>query len=295
LSKLSGLSKLMRLRVMFIAGLVAAALMTLAGNGVAGMASGTGGPYPSNAAFTSSCAFSHRNTDDLIRYPRQPGLSHNHTYVANTSTNALSTLATLKAATTTCDRPTDTATYWMPTLYADASPVAPDRGIAYYTRATASPVVPFPAGFRMIAGNMLAVTPQSLKVVYWDCRGGGEAPGPPSATAPVCPQDSRLALQVNFPSCWDGHSLDSPSHTAHVAYPTGGKCPKKRPVALPALTLVYQFPAIAPGAVIVLASGGQYSGHADFVNSWNQPALKQLVTVCLNEARGCRQLPPREE
>jgi hypothetical protein len=60
------------------------------------------------------------------------------------------------------------------------------------------------------------------------------------------------------------------------------------------LTLVYQFPAIAPGTVLTLASGGQYSGHADFVNSWNPAGLKQLVTLCLNEARACGRLPPRE-
>jgi hypothetical protein len=289
-----GLSKSMRMQVVFVGGCVAAAFALLAGIGAAEVGSTASAPYLTNAVFIVSCGFSHRNTDDLIRYPGQPGKSHNHTYVGNRSTNALSTPTTLKAASTTCDRPADTAAYWMPTLYAGADAVVPDKAIAYYRRATAHRVVPFPQGFRMIAGNMMATSEQRLQVVSWNCRGGGGALGPPSASAPACQPDARLALQVNFPSCWDGHSLDAPNHASHVAYPVGGRCPTKRPVALPALALVYQFPAIAPGTIVTLASGGQYSGHADFVNSWNQAGLKQLVTLCLNEARGCGQLPPRE-
>lgn len=36
-----------------------------------------------------------------------------------------------------------------------------------------------------------------------------------------------------------------------------------------------------------LASGGAHSAHAAFVNSWNQPALAQLVRQCLNAGRVC--------
>ena len=38
---------------------------------------------------------------------------------------------------------------------------------------------------------------------------------------------------------------------------------------------------------VYLASGGQYSGHADFVNAWNQAALSKLVASCLNRFRHC--------
>jgi hypothetical protein len=32
---------------------------------------------------------------------------------------------------------------------------------------------------------------------------------------------------------------------------------------------------------------GQFSGHADFVNAWQQAELKRLVDYCLNALRVC--------
>lgn len=264
-----------------------------------GGAGGTGGAALAaagvpNAFFTSACSFSHRNSDDLIRFPRKPGASHNHTYFGNRSTNAFSVLATLRSAATTCDRLSDTAAYWVPTVYADAQPIVPTKASVYYRRETVRNVVAFPPGFRVVAGDMMARKPQSLRIVSWDCRAVGSGSGRATSSVPTCPPNSQLELSVSFPSCWDGHSLDSPDHTSHVAYPIGTRCPSRRPVPLPALTLVVQFPPIAPGRTVTLASGGQFSAHADFVNSWQQKDLVQLVTLCLNEARGCGQLPPHE-
>jgi hypothetical protein len=36
---------------------------------------------------------------------------------------------------------------------------------------------------------------------------------------------------------------------------------------------------------------GQYSGHADFVNSWQQDGLQRLVDDCLNALRLCGPAP----
>src|SRR5438034_2889321 len=41
--------------------------------------------------FVSGCRFSHRNTDDPIVFPGQPGKSHDHTFIGNDSTDAFST------------------------------------------------------------------------------------------------------------------------------------------------------------------------------------------------------------
>lgn len=38
--------------------------------------------------FISSCRLSHRLMDDPIVFPDYPGLSHDHTFVGNTTTNA---------------------------------------------------------------------------------------------------------------------------------------------------------------------------------------------------------------
>ena len=43
--------------------------------------------------FVSSCTFTHRAPDDPIVFFGQPGASHDHSFVGNTSTNASSTLA----------------------------------------------------------------------------------------------------------------------------------------------------------------------------------------------------------
>jgi len=53
---------------------------------------------------------------------------------------------------------------------------------------------------------------------------------------------------------------------------------------VPSIMLVLQYPS-AGGAGLELASGGQLSGHADFVNAWQQAGLRRLVDLCLNALR----------
>jgi Domain of unknown function (DUF1996) len=66
-----------------------------------------------------------------------------------------------------------------------------------------------------------------------------------------------------------------------MAYSADGVCPATHPVAVPALTLVIHY-GITGGGGLELSSGGQFSGHADFVNSWNQATLQALVDRYLN-------------
>ena len=242
----------------------------------------------------------HRS-DDPIVFPGQPGVSHNHTFAGNTATDASSTAATLLPGKTSCQDTADTSAYWAPTLYADGRPVAPVKAAIYYRRLTTAPVRPFPAGLRMVAGNAHAFRPQSSAVTYWDCsllkttfygpNGGGSSAitAAASSTVPTCPQKAEVQLHVKFPACWDGKRLDSFDHRSHMAYARGGQCPAGHPVALPALSLVYMYPARAVDAarVIMLSSGGQYSGHADFFNAWNAKELRRLVRVCINAGRQC--------
>jgi hypothetical protein len=239
--------------------------------------------------FISNCAFSHFLPDDPIVYPGQPGKSHDHTFVGNASTDAGSTLASLQAAATTCRRPADTAAYWMPTLIVDGQPVQPLGATIYYRRNTVAPVHPFPPGFKMIAGDSKATSPQSKKITFWNC--GVESGMPPSDTPPACPdgRGQELRLHVNFPSCWDGKSLDSADHKSHMAYPTARACPADHPVAVPAINLIYRYP-ISGAHEFALSSGGVYSAHADFFNAWNQNALRLLVNFCLNGLRHCGRL-----
>jgi hypothetical protein len=107
---------------------------------------------------------------------------------------------------------------------------------------------------------------------------------------PSCPneQGSSLRLHVRFPNCWDGRRLDSPDHKRHMAYSVRGNCPSSHPVEVPAITVLFRYPSLG-GEGFSLASGGQLSGHADFLNAWKPSALKKLVRDCLNELVHCGQ------
>ena len=260
----------------------------LAAGPFTGKSSKAAGPRAVREAvnFVSSCRFSHMNSDDPIVYPGQPNKSHNHTFVSNTSTDAFSTLTSLRAAGTTCQRPGDTAAYWMPTLLQDGKAVTPTGATIYYRTRTNSRISPFPAGLKMIAGDARAMMPQSMRVTFWNC--GVRAGLPRSSTVPTCPEGggASLRLHVTFPDCWNGRTLDSADHKSHMAYSQNGVCPSTHPVAVPAISFIMRYP-IQGGSDVELASMGQYSGHADFFNAWDQATLTRLVNNCLNARRHC--------
>jgi Domain of unknown function (DUF1996) len=236
--------------------------------------------------FISTCGFSHRAPDDPIVFPQQPGRSHDHTFVGNTTTSASSTLESLLQGSSTCQRAGDTAAYWMPTLVVGAQSVEPRGATIYYRRRTLDPVRAFPPGLRMIAGDARATSAQPGRVTFWNC---GVLSGiPRSAAIPTCPNERRasLRLHVTFPNCWNGAALDSADHQSHMAYSRRGRCPVSHPVAVPAISLVFRY-ASTGGPDAALASGGQFSAHADFFNAWNQEALDALVQRCLNALRHC--------
>jgi hypothetical protein len=274
-----------------------AALSLLAGTARAGAPEGR--VANDERSFVTLCGFSHRNTDDPIVLPRRPGFSHDHTFVGNVSTDAFSTAKSLHGEATTCDRKKDTAAYWAPTLYDDGKPVDPYGAVVYYRRLTMAPVHAYPDGLTIVAGNSHAGTAQSRRIVFWDCgvvkttlygamaRDPQPVATPPAASSrpPACPPASKLQLHVNFPDCWNGKTLDSVDHKRHMAYSVDGRCPRSHPVAVPALSVVYQYPP--PTGMVALSSGTVYTAHADFINAWNEDALKALVTHCLNALRPC--------
>ena len=141
------------------------------------------------------------------------------------------------------------------------------------------------------------------------CGGGAGVRTKPSATVPrhcpvinarfkvrtrKCPScplvetvlESRvktfLELHVNFPDCWDGKHLDSPDHQSHMAHSRDYVCPASHPVKVPLIRLNVRYP-IVDGRDVLLASGGQLTGHADFFNAWNERALRRLVDDCFHD------------
>jgi hypothetical protein len=261
--------------------------------------------------FYANCRFSHTNNDDPIVYPGRPGRSHPHTFFGNTSTDASSTLAGLRMARTTCKPDEDKAAYWVPTLFQGNTEIRPQKAQFYFNLRGYDQMSPFPAGLRMVAGNSHAFSPQSTRVVYWACAVSESARSaplarPPSSCATVklkikkgffvpCPgckprqlpapranRKRYLELHVNFPDCWDGKHLDSPDHHSHMAYSRGYVCPASHPVKVPLIRLNVRYP-ISGGKDVWLSSGGVLTGHADFINAWDERFLTKLVDTCFHD------------
>lgn len=256
--------------------------------------------------FYVNCRFSHMADDDPIVYPGKPGVSHPHTFFGNTSTDASSTFASLRAAGTTCKPRADKGAYWVPTLYQHGRPIKPAKAQFYYNLRGYSSMQPFPPGLKMITGDAHSQAPQSTRVVYWSCGASGIRTRVGS-TAPVCGQltarfhgvaqacgtcprrsnflvsvKTHVELHLNFPDCWDGRHLDSADHKSHMAYSDNYRCPRSHPVKVPLIRLTLRYP-ITDGRGVVLASGGQLTGHADFINAWDKRALAKLVDHCFRD------------
>lgn len=244
------------------------------------------GPQGAVPQFVVECGYSHAAMDDPIVYPGQPGASHLHVFFGNREVDAHSTTESLLTGTTTCDQSEDLAAYWAPALLDDGELVEPVKTIAYYRPGLGvdpSTVQAYPPGFQVVAGNAAATSAQPVSIVAWSCGVGITR----EATPPECPEQRHLRLIVTFPDCWDGVRLDSPDHHAHVAYSSGGACPADWPVPVPQLQLSIEYPVTGPTDGLMLASGGLLSGHADFMNGWEQPELERQVALCLHREVVC--------
>ncbi|WP_051275081.1 DUF1996 domain-containing protein [Cellulomonas sp. URHD0024] len=242
--------------------------------------------------FHALCTVSHHLNDDPIVFPNQPGASHNHTFLGNLTTDANSTLASLKAGGTNCDPIEDKSSYWVPTLYANGKAVDPVGGvIVYYGSRLQDPsrTQPFPEGFRMIAGSakQQTDTPDHQGNHFWCAGIGGEVGRTADGVMPICAPTAQLTYQLVFPDCWDGVHLDSPDHKAHVSNVAAGGCPAAFPVPIPNLSFVISYPKGMDTTNVTLASGTTYSMHGDFFNAWEPAAQAQRVRTCLDQSAKC--------
>jgi hypothetical protein len=256
-------------------------------------AGSAGGSTPSSsgprhqARFVARCRYSHTLSDDPIVHPNDPGASHSHDFFGNTTTDAASTLRSLTHGGTTCLNRKDKSGYWVPSLTVDGQTVVPTVALIYYSNAGKRfrSIKTIPRGLKVVAGNAMAIAPQSLRVASWNC-GADEDDVPLSSAPPTCPKPT-LTMHIAFPDCWNGKHLDSPDHKSHLAYHgRNGRCPARYPVPIPRLRMNVHYPTTG-GPGVALASGGQYSGHADFFNAWNAKELQRLVGRCINAGRVC--------
>jgi hypothetical protein len=249
--------------------------------------------------FQANCAVSRSNlTDDPIVFFGQPGASHSHTFMGNTTTNAGTTLASLQAGGTSCRAPGDKSGYWMPTMFNGSQAVQPTGPQVIYYKTNLidyTSVRPFPLGLRFVVGSPTATAGEFIaqSVEGWECGGSFH-----NADFPAnCPAGTQLNVRYQAPSCWDGRYLDTPDHKSHMAYPVNGRCTADHPVALPMIEFKMAFPVSGDLSAVRLASGRGFSFHYDFYNAWDPATQAALVNHCIVgglqcDARGYDQAHP---
>lgn len=250
--------------------------------------------------FSAACTFSHRAADDPIVYPGVAGAAHSHDFMGARSTDAFSTLESLRASDTTCirhgtvvGRKADTAAYWVPTLIVNDQPVTASDMTANYVTGSSryqQAIRAFPDGLKMLTGAAVGNPGeiQGRRVWYFECGDTQLAP-PMNGGAPTC--TSKFVLYMDFPDCWDGVNLDSANHRSHMAYSTRPQgqawiCPPSHPWVMPKLELRYRFNTQA-GPTTRFSSGPMSTAHADFFNGWREGVMPMLVANCLNVDRYC--------
>jgi hypothetical protein len=243
--------------------------------------------------FQVNCSVTHRLADDPIVLPNLPGASHEHSFTGNTTTNAYTTLSSLKGAgvgATSCLTPDDLSAYWFPTVFKGSAPVVPSgRQVIYYKSGITdyAAVRPFPPGLRYVVGSPQSTLAQFRdhpgRVEGWECGNSFHNWDIPAN----CMPGSRLNVRFQAPSCWNGVHLDSADHKSHMAYPVNGACPSSHPRPVPMLEFKIAFPVDGDMSQVRLASGRGFTWHYDFFNAWDEPTLAALVSHCVNGGLQC--------
>jgi hypothetical protein len=226
------------------------------------------------ASFSVRCNFSHRASDDPIVHHSHPGKAHSHDFFGNRSTDAHSTLKSLRAAETTCTRAGDTAAYWIPTVKFNGRTLESKRAVFYYRAGEKDHrrIRPYPAGLKMISDSH----------IRWSCGRGAGTKKPPSKCS-----SGELTVRIGFPDCSNGR-LDSSDHMRHMAFSRilengNQRCPESHPRSVPTLNMNVTFPVPRRSGKVTLSSGYASSMHSDFFNAWDQETLRNLVERCIND------------
>ena len=257
--------------------------------------------FPQHVDWVTVCHVAKTANEDPIVFPGVTPSPHQHTFSGNTAVNASSTAAQLVDQPTNCENSGDTASYWMPTLLVNGTPLAPYMTRAYYRAATrdTSKLHTIPFGLEMVAGNAMATSQQSAGIAGFQCRIEGQgATVSKQALPPQCGSTALLEASVVFPNCWDGKNLDSADHKSHMSYAKNFTCDTAHPVQIPQLTLAERFtPGRTSGTLTLAAMNSPLTLHADFLNAWKPAALAELMKRCIYANRFCetvsdQRMPP---
>jgi hypothetical protein len=265
----------------------------------------TPGPGASTGSYAEDCGRNeegHRNADNVVISPGIVGGAHHvHDYVGNRSTDARSTDRSLAAAGTTCAGGDRSSYYWPVlrrtdrTLSQDAEHgnlgeiLTPDAVSVQFRGNPWTQVVPMPRFLRLLEGDPTAATDGGAEAhARWGCA---HSPGRWTTLYPLCPAGDLLTRTLEFPSCWDGRSTDTPDHRTQAVFPSGsGACPHDTfPIPRLLVTVSYQPPA---GEAFALdAFPGQRhdptTDHGLFIDVMSDAQMDSVV-ACLNQGRNCR-------
>ena len=249
------------------------------------------GDFPQHVNWVAVCSVTKRAPDDPIVFPGRPGRSHDHTFSGSLAINPSSTAEELLRSKTNCTNSGDKSSYWMPTLLVNGKPRLPYQVRAYYRAGTrdTKQLHTIPFGLKMLAGDMMATSPQNAGIAGFQCRIEGKgATVKKQSLPPQCGSKALFEMSVVFPNCWDGKNLDSPDHRSHMSYASGYKCDAAHPVQIPQLTLAERFaPGTASGKITLSAMNSPLTLHADFFNAWDPRSLDALMKYCIYAHRFC--------
>jgi hypothetical protein len=239
----------------------------------------------------------HLNADNPVVSPGIPfGAHHTHEYVGNKSADAMSTNASLAAASTTCEKG-DLSTYYWPVLrltdstghdahaeggglHGNTGEVLQPKSVEVrYEGSPVSQVLPMPRFLRMITGDPTALTNDYGPNVraQWGCA---DQPGRYTTKYPLC-GNATTVRGYEFGSCWDGNNTDSASHRTHVTFPlVGGICPAKTfPIPRLRVTVGYDIPPGRPFAIDSFPEElrDPATDHAMYINVMPEALMTELV------------------
>ncbi|GAA1364136.1 DUF1996 domain-containing protein [Catellatospora chokoriensis] len=255
--------------------------------------------------FRADCQYSHSLPDDPIVAPGLPGASHMHSFVGNKAVDAQTKAADLmKFTATTCKPVEDHSSYWVPTLYDNATgkPVETTGFRVYYRSlmSTSANQLPMPNGLRMIVGDAKKSKPTPRGAggqFFCAYYGPGDVDGVArsgNGNWPICDGKATLHYIMQFPDCWDGKNLDSPDHKAHVSFGRGNACPRTHPVKIPAITFDIAYGSQGSAAGFYLASDkdgkSASSMHGDAFVMWDVDAMNKRTKNCVQQRRTCDNL-----
>ena len=270
-------------------------------------------------SFRTVCFYSHMSFDDPLVFPTRPGVSHLHVFFGGHNTDSklragnVRDAAALASGSTCAGGTLNMSRYWAPAVIDTRShaPVKPNILLVYYKTGYMLPaesMEELPTGLVYIAGDASNVDPEAgAQSTRYSCArpnvpgdSGWHSDFAKVVATGFCKAGGEFTMSVDFPQCWDGINLDSPTHNAHVAGAInnghGYACPRSHPHPLTAPGFVIRYPIGDDDAVANWRlSSDRYdpalpaglSGHADYMFGWDQKTMRDWLVNCDRKRMDC--------